>query len=208
MAFDSEHFRGGAGRDEGVEAGDGSAHDADEDEGEDATGDVRTTAIGEDMVDGWGFEAWVGDDDPDDEETDGPDFQEATDVVARAEEDPDGEDGSDEAVEADSDDGVFAGEGEDGFERGAGDPIPDDGRGEDADGAEDGGFHDFAGSDAIHVESDEEGDGDCAEDGEEAPTGAFDAFEGAGGEGDFGGVVESEGFWDEDFEAFAAGDFG
>ncbi len=78
--------------DEGVKAGDGTAHDGDEDEGEDGAFDDG--AAGEEGgVDGGGLQLGPSEDDADDEQCDGADFEEAGEIIARQEQDRDREDG-------------------------------------------------------------------------------------------------------------------
>src|SRR5262249_3804807 len=164
-----DHLRRGAGRYQGVEAGHGAAHDADEHEGEDAAPGEGRAAVDELGVDRGAGQRRGGDEDADERKGDGADLEEARQVGGGAQQAPHRQHGGDEAVAAQGPDGLRLRQREEGREGRAWYPFADDDRGQGGGGADERRLDDGALADLVHVQSDEERDGDGAGDGEGAP---------------------------------------
>ena len=102
VPFVADHFRRGAGADDGVEAGQGAAGDGNEDKGEDRAGNDRAAAADK-LGDGLHQEVRTHKDDTDGQHGDGADLQVGGQVIAGAEQQPDRQDRGDKAVDGNND---------------------------------------------------------------------------------------------------------
>ena len=116
--------------------------------------------------------------DADAEHEDDAELDEGAEVIARGEQQPDGQGAGEEAVSDDGEGEGDCGEGEPGRERGGlGDGLAAEDGGEHQEEADDGAFEDLAGAPVAQVEAHEEGDGHGGGDGEGAPGAALEGVD-------------------------------
>ncbi len=111
LAFHLEHLGRRARADESVEAGDSAAGDGDEDERPDGAGDDGAAA-GDERGGDRHVDIRLDDEDAEGQRKHGADLHVGAEVVARSEEQPDRQNGGDEAVDRQGDGDLFARKGE------------------------------------------------------------------------------------------------
>jgi len=172
VALAVDHLGRGARGNQGVEARDRSAHDANEDVRENWPIEVRASSPGEIPAHRRRLELGIGDHDPCDQEQDRADLQEAREVVARAKQQPHRQHGRDEPVGRQYEDGHVPRQQKVRLELRAGDEGPREGGRQHGGRAQQRCLQDLAFSQAVHVPAHEERDRNRAGDGERTPRAA------------------------------------
>ena len=150
LAFVLDHLRRGAAGDERMEAADRPAHDADEDEREDAPRRMSARRSTKTSLSGGACSGGLATITLTIEQYHRADLEEAGEVIARPEQQPDRQHRGDEAVDDEREDRLIAVEREVAFERRAGNPAAGHCGEEYEHAADDRRFNDAPGTNAVH----------------------------------------------------------